>query len=96
MAETILTIKLYAMLRDLAGGSTLDVAFTPGGTVRDLVAAIAAACPPLGAKMLNGEGELSGLVSVLVEGRNVEWLDGMDTVIHAGDEIALIPPAAGG
>jgi molybdopterin synthase sulfur carrier subunit len=89
------TVKLFATLRDLAGAKTLDIPFERG-SVRDLVRAIGEVCPPIAAKMLDEQGQLNGVVHILVNGRNVEWLQGMDTSIEADDDLILIPPAAGG
>jgi len=89
-------IKLFATLRDIANTKELLVPFTPGQTVRQLTQDIATACPPLGEKMLTPDGELSGLVHILVHGRNVQWLQGLETTIQADDLLTLIPPSAGG
>jgi MoaD family protein len=35
-------------------------------------------------------------LAVLVNGRNIHLLDGSDTVLHDGDEVVILPPAAGG
>jgi MoaD family protein len=35
-------------------------------------------------------------LAVLVNGRNIHLLDGVDTVLHDGDEVVILPPAAGG
>ncbi|MGF1506197.1 MAG: MoaD/ThiS family protein [Chloroflexi bacterium] len=89
------TIKLLATLRDVAGTSRLDVPFDTG-TVHDLTAAISRVSPALAGEMLDDHGNLSGLVHIFVNGRNIEWLNGMDTVIEEGDSLTLIPPTAGG
>jgi MoaD family protein len=39
-----------------------------------------------------GEGELA----VLLNGRNILLLEGVKTVLHDGDNVSFIPPAAGG
>ncbi|HLV43416.1 MAG TPA: ubiquitin-like small modifier protein 1 [Aggregatilineales bacterium] len=91
----MLKITLYATLREIAGGKTLHIPFE-GGTVRDFVAALAAEHPAIAEKLVDGAGQLTGEVHVFVQGRNVVWLDGLDTVIADGDEIDLIPPVAGG
>lgn len=35
-------------------------------------------------------------VTVLVNGRNIHFLAGLDTSLRPGDEVVFIPPAAGG
>lgn len=91
------TIKLFATLRDIAGGiKTLDVPLDNVETARDLALAISGASPPLGKELLDAHGELTGRVHILVNGRNIEWLDGLDTPVNSGDLLVLIPPAAGG
>lgn len=89
-------IRLFATLRDIAGAKELAVPLDGVGTVRDLIRAVSETCPELGRKILNDQGELSGLVHVFVQGRNVMWLEGLDTVIGETDEIILVPPVAGG
>jgi MoaD family protein len=89
-------IKLFATLRDMVGAKTLDIPLAHSGTISDLLDAIGAAHPALKTKMVDEHGHLNGVVHILVNGRNTMWLDGMDTVVHTDDDIALIPPAAGG
>ena len=90
------TLKLFATLRDLAGARELTVPFKDGQTVRDLVRSINKANPVLGEEMLTVDGELTGTVHILVHGRNIIWLQGLDTLIRESDIVVLIPPAAGG
>ncbi len=96
MTDTIKSIRLLATVRDIVGSKYLSVPFADGDTVRTLVAAINALCPALGEKLLDETGELSSVIHVYVGGRNVEWLDGLDTVIRASDDIFIVPPMAGG
>lgn len=93
---TTKTLKLFATLRDIAGQKTIDVAFRDGQTVRELIATINDGCPELGEAILTPQGELTGLVHILVHGRNIDWLDGLDTTIKASDQVVLMPPSAGG
>jgi MoaD family protein len=88
-------VKLLATLRDVHGSSRLEVPFTTG-TTREMIAAIGEASPAVAREMLNEDGTLSGLVHIFVNGRNIEWLDGLDTEIKEGDQLTLIPPTAGG
>jgi MoaD family protein len=90
------TIKLFATLRDFVGAKDITVPFESGGTARDLIRAIGQINPALGDKIADKDGQLSGLVHIFVEGRNIEWLQGLDTVIADTDEVFMIPPVAGG
>ena len=89
-------LKLFATLRDLAGTKEIYVPFDHDQSVRELIETIKVANPALGAQILDGDGNLTGAVHFLVEGRNIEWLNGLDTIIREKDEVILIPPVAGG
>lgn len=44
----------------------------------------------------NGTGQVKGFLQFLVNGRNAESFKGMDTKLHEGDVLAIIPPVGGG
>lgn len=90
------TLKLNATLRDIAGQKEITVPFTDGQTVRQLIADIADAYPALAEQIVNEQGELTGLVHILVHGRHVHWMQGLDTPIRESDIVVLMPPSAGG
>ena len=90
------TIKLFASLREIAGESTITVPMDGGGVVRDLGPILRRINPALGAEVFDEAGELTGRVQVLVNGRNIEWLHGLDTPVTDADTIALMAPVAGG
>ena len=35
-------------------------------------------------------------LAILVNGRNIQLLDGVHTTLHDGDEVVILPPTAGG
>lgn len=76
-------VRLFASFADLFGAPHLSIALPHGSTVEQLTSAIHA-LPSGGA-----------LPSRLVVAVNHEYAPAT-TVINAGDEIALIPPVAGG
>ncbi len=52
--------------------------------------------PQLRDSILDEKGELLPYVNVFLNGRMVEFLDGLDTLIHDEDELDVFPPVAGG
>jgi molybdopterin converting factor subunit 1 len=77
------TVRLFAGLRERAGAPTLELEVPEEGTVADLLGA-------LQRTPLAGLPERSFIVAV-----NREYAD-PDAAVHAGDEVALIPPVSGG
>ncbi len=90
------TIKLFATLRDITGKKTLTVPFEEGQTVRKLIDDLSSLEPNLHNEIITQDGEMTGLVHVLVHGRNIDWLQGLDTPIKGTDIVTLLPPSAGG
>ena len=93
---TTKSIRLLASLRKVAGAPSVDVSMDGVETVRDLLAAIARDHAALANAILDEHGTLSESVQLLVNGRNVMWLQGPDTPVSADDELVLIPPVVGG
>lgn len=90
------TLRLFATLRDKVGSKEVTVPFQDGDTVRVLLKALETQHPELTDEILDAEGELTGLVHILVHGRHIHWGDGLDTVIRESDRVVLMPPTAGG
>lgn len=77
------TVLLFAAYADLFGRASVDVELVPGATVGDVLAELA---------RLPGGTRLPRAPLVAVNQRYA----GAGVPVHAGDEIALIPPVAGG
>jgi len=79
----LLSVRLFATLREALGAAQVAVEVPDGATVRDFTSAFKAQYPRV--------RDLPGArVSV-----NYEYVDD-DQVLHASDEVALIPPVSGG
>ncbi|HSH01618.1 MAG TPA: molybdenum cofactor biosynthesis protein MoaE [Anaerolineae bacterium] len=84
MSKSALTIRLFATLKDAAGGETVTVEVDWPTTVAEIRRLVAAATPALAAAVP------SALVAV-----NQEFAFG-EMVVEEGDEVALFPPVSGG
>lgn len=89
-------VKFLATLYDLTGVLKTEIEVPDGVTIRKLVDILDEKYPKLRSELLQEGGQLRSMYNVLVNGRAVEWLRGLDTELRDGDEVVFIPPAAGG
>lgn len=89
-------LKLFSTLRDAVGLKELIIPVENGQTIREMIDVIGGFNQVLREKIIEESGELTGLVHILVNGRNIMWLQGLDTVLSENDDIILLPPTAGG
>ena len=92
----MMTVKLFAMLRSVAGAKELNVPCEDGCTVRDLIQAVSEVCPALKAKIVDKNGQLAGGVQIMLNGRSVTWLEGLDTTVGTDDDLIFMPMIGGG
>ena len=52
--------------------------------------------PGIKERLLDESGELRHFVNIYVNGEDVNFLQGLKTVISAGDEVSIVPAVAGG
>jgi len=91
------TVRIFATLRELLGRKTLDMD-APVEDIEGLIRFIAdrfqpsfkdALIDPKACQIRKG-------FSILVNGRDIEFLEGLRTKLKDGDTIALFPPVGGG
>jgi molybdopterin synthase sulfur carrier subunit len=89
-------VKAYATLRDMLGTSKIEVALIEPVRIGDVLRRLTVDCPPLGDKLWDANGKLTGLITVFVNGRAIQYLQGLDTPVTDDDTISLFPPVGGG
>jgi molybdopterin synthase sulfur carrier subunit len=89
-------VKAYATLRDILGTSKFEFSLVQPITAREVLQRLATDCPPFGSKLWDANGKLTGLITVFVNGRAIQYLQGLDTPVTDGDTISLFPPVGGG
>lgn len=91
-------VRTIGLLRSLLGRAELDVTLPEGGTVADLLAALAEACGEQVAPHFAEPQTATGHppLRVMVNGRDIAVLGGRRAVLQDGDEILMLTPIAGG
>lgn len=78
-----ITALLFASYAELLGASSIEVCLSRGASVADLVSAI---------RSMPGAERLPPRPMVAVNQRYASY----EQILHPGDEVAVIPPVAGG
>jgi molybdopterin synthase sulfur carrier subunit len=93
-------IKIHSILslKEVLGGKDVEMTIPEGATVSGLLAGMVeiwgdSLSPHL---FKPGSDELLPYVRLMINGQTIQFLKGMDTVLQDGDEVLLIPLAAGG
>jgi len=90
------TVRLSANLRQLAEAKEVIVSVQHGATVDDLLRALRQAYPALGARVLEADGSLKTGIQLLVDGRHIDFLQGLQSPVDLARDLFLIPPISGG
>ena len=89
-------VRIFATLRSLVGAAEVEVEVGAGDTVRSVLDRLTVAYPDLGERVLDEDGNVRNSIHVLVNGRSVKYLQGLNTTIGDGDRLALFPAVGGG
>ena len=92
----MMRVHVYATLRRIVGDGRVELPAAPNDTVGAVLGRLLDAYPALRPLILDEAGELLPYVNVFLNGRMVEFLDGLDTAVQDEDELDVFPPIAGG
>jgi molybdopterin synthase sulfur carrier subunit len=89
--------KFFTSLREITGKKVDEVQLQSAITVEELLILLS---EKYGKKfreyIYNKKGKVHGFLSFLVNGKNINVLQGFDTKLKQGDIIAILPPVGGG
>jgi molybdopterin synthase sulfur carrier subunit len=96
----VIKIKVYTImeLKKICGQRDFELSDPQGSTVKDLLSLMINKWGDQLATHLYKTGTDSILphIRLMVNGRSIEFLTGMDTVLQDGDEFQMLPLVAGG
>ena len=90
------TVKFFASFREAVGREQVEVT-----AVMDVAALLDELVQRFGERMTeqiykSGSKKLRETVNILVNGRSINLLSGLDTKLKDGDVMAIFPPVSGG
>jgi molybdopterin synthase sulfur carrier subunit len=88
----MIQVKLFGNLRQHAGQATVKAS---GATIHEVLLDLCAAFPALNSAIFDN-GQLHSYVRVMINGRDIELAQGLDTLVDESDQVAIFPPIAGG
>ncbi|WP_338067478.1 ubiquitin-like small modifier protein 1 [Methanohalophilus halophilus] len=86
-------VRLFANVREKAGTSEIEV---NGDTVSEILDEIIAKYPNLEELIFEDGKKLRGYINILINGENIQHIEGTDSTITEKDEVAIFPPVSGG
>ena len=87
-------VRFFAFIRDYTGTKETAMAVCPD--LRELLEKLCSRYgTKLRARLFYGD-RLSEDIIILVNGRHINHLDGLDTKLHESDQISIFPRVAGG
>jgi molybdopterin synthase sulfur carrier subunit len=90
-------VRFFTSLREITGKKVEEVQLQRTKTVEELLIEVSKRYGrEFREYMYNGEGKVHSYLSILVNGRSINVLQGLDTELKEGDTIAILPPVGGG
>lgn len=91
----IIHVRSFASFRDILG-KELRVELKEGSTIKDLLDDLISTRQRLKSAVFDESGKVREYVILMKNRKNIESLGGLDTELAEGDEVAILPPVAGG
>jgi molybdopterin synthase sulfur carrier subunit len=94
-------VKVHTILdiKKIIGKGEIEIPVLKGSSVRELVAGLVGTWgEALRSYLLESDNPVTihPHLRLMVNGRDIAFLGGMDTVLEDGDEILILPPVSGG
>ena len=91
----IVYIKAFANFREILGRD-LQVELDDGSKVRELLDGLCLSQQRLKSALFDESGKVREYVILMKNRRDINSFEGLETKLSDGDELAILPPVAGG
>ena len=89
-------VKFFTFLREITGTREDDVKLPKGSTVGELLNELSRRYGSKFEEYIFDKREIKSYLIVLLNGRSINFLNGLETVLDENATVAVLPPAAGG
>lgn len=87
-------VRIPTPLRSLTGGLA-DVT-AEADSVAACITALESRYPGISDRIVDDQGDIRRFVNLFVNGEDIRFLQGVDTLLKPGDEVSIVPAMAGG
>ncbi len=91
----IVQVRAFANFRNILG-KDLNVNLENGSTFKDLLDKLSASHHGFRSAIFDESGQVKEYVILMKNRKNIDSLGGLETKLFEGDEVAILPPVAGG
>ena len=89
-------LKSFGQLRKVLGSQSIEIDMSEQSTIRDVIdRVIAIGGASVKRQVMEGD-RISGSLIVLLNKRDIDTLQGANTTLKEGDEVAILPHVQGG
>ena len=96
----MIQVKVHTILnfKKILGRGDIEITMKKGSTVKDVLSTLVETYgESLNAELFDSGGDLFPYIRLMVNGRDIAFLEKkMETVLQEGDEILIFPPVGGG
>ncbi|MDF0593139.1 MoaD family protein [Methanotrichaceae archaeon M04Ac] len=91
----LIHVRAFASFREILGKET-DLDLEEASKVGDLLEILVSSHQGLGPAIFEEDGRVREYVIIMRNRERIDSLEGLATVLEEGDEVAILPPVAGG
>ncbi len=91
----IVRVRAFANFKDILGRD-LNVGLKDNSTVKDLLDNLSISHQGFRSAIFDESGQVKEYIILMKNRKNIDFLSGLETKLSEGDEVAILPPVAGG
>jgi molybdopterin synthase sulfur carrier subunit len=96
----VIKVKIYSILgiKEVIGQREVEIELSENSSLSDLISKMVEKWGnDLASRLLEpGSNKMLSYIRVMVNGKDIAFLDGFESILSDGDEVIIFPPVSGG